>query len=56
MDIRKILVPLSGRFDPADSESLDAPALQTALGLARHLDARIEVLSVIGPVGPQAAG
>lgn len=56
MDIRKILVPLSGRFDPADSDSLDAPAIQTALRLARHLDARIEVMSVTGPVGPQAGG
>jgi len=56
MGTKKILVPLSGRFDPADSESLDAPALQTALRLARHLEARVEVLSVIGPVGPQAAG
>lgn len=55
MEIRKILVPLSGRFDPEDPESLDAPALQTAVRLARHLEARIEVLSLIGPVGPQAA-
>ena len=54
MDIRKILVPLSGRFDPEDPGSLDAPALEISVRLARHLDARIEVLSVIGPVGPQA--
>ena len=56
MEIRRILVPLSGRFDPQDPESLDAPALKTSVRLARHLDAGIEVLSVIGPVGPQAAG
>ncbi len=56
MEICKILVPLSGRFDPEDPESLDAAALQTSVRLARHLDARIEVLSVIGPVGPKAAG
>ena len=56
MDTVKILVPLSGRFDPADPENLDAPALQTALRLARHLDAQLEVLSVIGPVGPEAVG
>ncbi len=55
MEMRKILVPLSGRFDPEDPESLDAPALQTSVHLARHLNARIEVLSVIAHVGPQVA-
>lgn len=56
MDVRKILVPLSGRFDPEDSDSLDAPAIQTALRLARHLGAQLEVMSVTGPVGPQTGG
>lgn len=56
MGIRKILVPLSGRFDPADSSSLDAPAIQTALRLAHPLVACVEVMSVTGPVGPQVGG
>lgn len=56
MKMRKILAPLSGRFDIEDPQSLDAPALKTSVQLARHLGACIEVLSVIGPVGPKAAG
>lgn len=56
LDIRKILVPLKGRYEPEDPASLDAPALQTALKLARHLDAQLEVLSVISPPTKEAVG
>ena len=55
MEIRKILVPLSGRFDVDDPENLDAPALKASLQMARHLGARIDVLCVTGPVAPHAS-
>lgn len=46
MAIRKILVPLSGRYDPADPESLERPALQTAFAVGRRLDAHVEVVCI----------
>jgi len=49
MPIRKILVPLSGRFDPDDPESLDWPALVTGLEVGQQLEAHVEVLCVTGP-------
>lgn len=45
MAIRKILVPLSGRYDPADPEGLEKPALKTAFVVGRRLDAHVEVNS-----------
>lgn len=48
MAIRRILVPLSGRYDSEDPENLDRPALQSALAIGRDFDAHIEVLCVIG--------
>lgn len=54
MEIRKILVPLSGQYAPEDPASLDAPALQSAVLLARKLDAEIEVLCVINPARQEA--
>ena len=56
MAIKKILVPLSGRYNPDDPQSLDKPALKTAARLVRHLDAQAEVLSVVGPSNTQATG
>ncbi len=49
MTMRKILVPLSGRFDPDDLESLDWSALETGLKVGQQLGAHVEVLCVIGP-------
>lgn len=49
MSIRKILVPLSGRHDPADPQSLDAPALTAGFSLARKFAAEMEVLCVTQP-------
>lgn len=46
MAIRKILVPLSGRYDPADPEDLERPALQTAFAVGRRLDAHVEVVCI----------
>lgn len=48
MAIRRILVPLSGRYDAEDPENLDRPALQSALVVARAFDAHVDVLCVIG--------
>lgn len=56
MAIKKILVPLSGRCDPDDPQSLDKPALKAGARLARHLDAHAEVLCVIGPSSAKATG
>ncbi len=50
MPIRKILAPLSGRFDPADPESLDWCALETGLKIGQELQAHLEVLCVTGPL------
>lgn len=46
MAIRKILVPLSGRYDPEDPESLEKPALETAFALGRRLNAHVEVFCI----------
>jgi nucleotide-binding universal stress UspA family protein len=44
--IRKILVPLSGQYDPADPETLEGPALETAFIVARRLNAHVEVFCI----------
>jgi nucleotide-binding universal stress UspA family protein len=44
--IRKILVPLSGQYDLADPEGLEEPALETALIVARRLNAHVEVFCI----------
>lgn len=49
MTIRKILVPLSGQYDPADPEALERPALETALILARRMNAHVEVFCIEAP-------
>lgn len=46
MAIRKILVPLSGQYDPEDPESLEKPALETALQLGHRFNAHVEVFCV----------
>jgi len=46
MSIRKILVPLSGQYDPEDPVSLERPALETAFRLGRRLRAHIEVVCI----------
>ena len=46
MAIRKILVPLSGRYDPEDPESLELPALETGFLLGRRFDAHVEVFCI----------
>tara|TARA_R110001592_G_scaffold240929_2_gene501267 strand:- start:96128 stop:97024 length:897 start_codon:yes stop_codon:yes gene_type:complete len=46
MSIRKILVPLSGQYDPADPESLETPALETAFNVGRRLGAHVEVFCI----------
>jgi len=49
MPVRKILVPLSGLYDPEDPESLDWPALDTALSVGQQLAAHVEVFCITGP-------
>ncbi len=46
MTIRKILLPLSGQYDPADPESLELPALETAFLVGRRFDAHVEVFCI----------
>lgn len=46
MAIRKILVPLSGQYDPEDPESLEQPALETGFVLGRRFDAHVEVFCI----------
>ncbi|MDH3506050.1 MAG: hypothetical protein OEQ25_02825 [Gammaproteobacteria bacterium] len=48
MVIRRILVPLSGRYDAEDPENLDRPGLQSALAVGRAFGAHVEVLCVTG--------
>ncbi len=53
MFIRKIVIPLSGRYDPDNPEDLDVAALRAGLEAARRFDAHAEVLCVTGePSGP----
>ena len=46
MSIRKILVPLSGQYDPDDPESLERPALETAFRIGQRLRAHVEVVCI----------
>lgn len=46
MPIRKILVPLSGQYDPEDPESLELPALETGFALGRRFNAHVEVFCI----------
>lgn len=56
MTFKRILVPVSGRYPPEDSENLGAPALAIGANIARLMDAEMDVLSVIGSEGPQMTG
>jgi len=53
MSIRKICVPMSGRYDTLDPENLDGPALRAALIYAKALDAQVEVLCVTEPASSE---
>lgn len=55
MTIRRILVPIIGRHDPEDPESLDAPALETALAVGARHEAHVEVLCVTAEPGDPEA-
>ncbi|HEY9040161.1 MAG TPA: universal stress protein [Roseovarius sp.] len=55
MNIRKICVPMSGRYDTLDPENLDGPALQAALIYAKSFAAQIEVLCVTETVAQAPA-
>ena len=46
MSIRKILVPLSGHYDPANPQALEQPALESAFIVAEGLDAHLEVFCI----------
>ncbi len=46
MTIRKILVPLSGQYDPEDPAALDRPALDTGFTLGARFKAHVEVFCV----------
>ncbi len=46
MPIKKILVPLAGRYDPADPESLEEPALETAFMVGRRMSAHVEAMCI----------
>lgn len=50
MNIRKICVPMSGRYDTLDPENLDAPALRAALVYANAFGADVDVLCVTDTV------
>ena len=44
--MRKLLVPVSGQYDPEHPESLDEAALAAGFTMARHLDAHMEVFCI----------
>jgi nucleotide-binding universal stress UspA family protein len=46
MPIRKILVPLSGQYDPADIESIERAACETAFSIGARLNAHVEVFCI----------
>ena len=46
MPIEKILVPLSGQYDPDNPESLELPALETGFVLGCKFDAHVEVFCI----------
>lgn len=46
MTIGKILVPLSGRYDPDNPGALDRPALAAAFAVGRRFDAHVEVFCI----------
>ena len=53
MKIRKICVPMSGRYTTLDPENLDGPALQAALAYAKAFGAEVEVLCVTEISAPE---
>ena len=55
MNIRKICVPLSGRYDTLDPENPDGPALQAALVYAKAFGAEVEVLCETEIPAPEMA-
>lgn len=46
MSTQKLLVPLSGHYDPANPQALEQPALETAFVVAQGLDAHLEVFCI----------
>lgn len=52
MSIKKVLVPLSGQFGSANPESLEEPALETAVQLGRLLDVHVEVFCIEAELVP----
>ncbi len=46
MTTRKILVPMSGSYDPANPQVLEQPALETGFVIAQGLDAHLEVFCI----------
>ena len=51
MAIRKILVPLSGQYDPDDPEPLELSALETGLLVGGRFGAHVEVFSIAAESG-----
>ncbi|WP_299558512.1 hypothetical protein [uncultured Sulfitobacter sp.] len=52
MKLRKIGVPMSGRYDPHDPGNLDGPVFGVALSYAEAFRALVEVLCVTEPAAP----
>lgn len=52
MKLRKICVPMSGRYDPHDPGNLDGPVFGVALRYAEAFGALVEVLCVTEPAAP----
>lgn len=53
VNVRKICVPMSGRYNTLDPENLDGPALQAALVYAKAFGADVEVLCVTEIPAPE---
>ncbi len=50
MSIKKILVPLSGQYNPDDPEALEKPALETGFTLGQRFKAHVEVFCIAADV------
>lgn len=46
---KKLLCPLIGQYDPEDPQSLERPAIEAGIMLAKRLDAHLEALALIEP-------
>lgn len=55
-NLKKLLVPLIGQYDPEDPASLERPAIRAALEIARRLTAHVDAVTLLDPPAKRRSG